>query len=90
MLSAFSDELDKNSFLLLDHQSKELTNYRDAVHKMGQDIIVLRTQVRDLEGVNGTLRLDLANYNDASKLMLDTSELNGLNKPEVLSRYGGY
>lgn len=72
----------------MDHQSKELGNYREAVHKMGQDIIVLRNQVRDLEGVNSNLRIDLANYNDASKLMLDTSELNGLSKPEVLSRYG--
>lgn len=88
MLLSCSDDLDKNSLLLLDHQSKELGNYRDAVHKMGQDIIVLRNQVRDLEGVNSHLRMDLANYNDASKLMLDTSELNGLSKPEVLSRYG--
>lgn len=88
MFLSCSDDLDKNSLLLLDHQSKELGNYRDAVHKMGQDIIVLRNQVRDLEGVNSNLRMDLANYNDASKLMLDTSELNGLSKPEVLSRYG--
>lgn len=80
--------MDKNSMVLLDHQSKELTNYRDAVHKMGGDIITLRNQIRDLEGVNSNLRRDLASYNDAGRLMLDSAELDGLTKPEVLSRYG--
>ncbi|KAL4239348.1 Coiled-coil domain-containing protein 33 [Mactra antiquata] len=81
------EPMDKNSMVLLDHQSKELTNYREAVHKMGGDIITLRNQIRELEGINSNLRRDLASYNDASRLMLDSSELDGLTKPEVLSRY---
>lgn len=82
-----ADDLEKNSMMLLDHQTKELGNYRGAVHKMGQDIIALRQQVRDLENVNSNLRQNLANYNDSSRLMLESAELDGLSKPEILSRY---
>ena len=45
------DDIDKNSMVLLDHQSKELGNYRDAVHKMGSDIITLRRQVHTESGL---------------------------------------
>ncbi|WAQ97311.1 CCD33-like protein [Mya arenaria] len=69
-----TEDVDKNSFLLLDHQTQELGNYRDAVHKMGSDIITLRGQVQALENVNGSLRRDLANYNDASRLMKNDVE----------------
>ncbi|XP_045214999.2 coiled-coil domain-containing protein 33-like isoform X2 [Mercenaria mercenaria] len=81
------EELDKNSMILLEYQSKDLQHHREAVHKMGSDIITLRTQLRDLEGVNSNLRRDLAHYNDASRLMVDSAELDGLSKAEVLSRY---
>lgn len=74
--------------ILIDHQSRQLGDYRSAVHKMGSDIITLRGQIRDLEGVNSNLRRDLAGFHDASRLMVDSAELDGLGKPEVLSRYG--
>lgn len=67
---------------------KELENYRAAVQRMGQDILALRQQIRELETNNSQLRRDLANYNDASKLMIESSELDNLTKPEVMSRYG--
>ena len=67
---------------------RELENYRSAVHKMGQDILALRAQIQELEANNSQLRRDLANYNDASKLMIDSAELDGLTKPEIMSRYG--
>lgn len=81
------DELDKNSMILVEHQSKELGNYRDAVHKMGSDIMTLRGQIRELEDINSNLRRNLASFNDASRLMVDSAELDGLTKPEILSRY---
>lgn len=67
---------------------KELENYRAAVQKMGQDILALRQQIRELESNNSVLRRDLANYNDASKLMIESAELDGLTKPEIMSKYG--
>lgn len=81
------NDLDQTSMSVLDHQMKELENYRSAVHKMGQDILALRQQIRELEANNSQLRRDLANYNDASKLMIESSELDNLTKPEVMSRY---
>ena len=72
---------------VMDHQSKELENYRSAVQKMGQDMVALQERIRDLENSNSQLRRDLANYNDASKLMIESAELDGLSKPEVMSRY---
>ncbi|KAJ8318783.1 hypothetical protein KUTeg_003874 [Tegillarca granosa] len=81
------EDLDKTSLSVLDHQMKELENYRAAVQKMGQDILALRQQIRDLESNNSVLRRDLANYNDASKLMIESAELDGLTKPEIMSKY---
>ncbi|XP_056019643.1 coiled-coil domain-containing protein 33-like isoform X2 [Ostrea edulis] len=80
-------DLDQTSINVLDHQMKELENYRAAVQRMGQDILALRQQIRELETNNSQLRRDLANYNDASKLMIESSELDNLTKPEVMSRY---
>ena len=55
---------------------------------MGQDILTLRQQIRELESVNANLRRELANYNDATKMLLDSQELDGLTKPELAARYG--
>ena len=85
-----ADDLEKNSMALLDHQTQELKSYDSATQRMGQDIIALRAQVRDLENLNSNLRRDLANYNDSSRIMLDSTELEGLTKPEILSQYGQY
>ncbi len=82
------DDLDKNLLHLLDYQMKELEKYRAAVHKMGQDILTLRQTIRDLEAHNSQLRRDLAKYNDATRLLLDSQELDGLSKPELAARYG--
>ncbi|XP_069124504.1 coiled-coil domain-containing protein 33-like isoform X4 [Argopecten irradians] len=80
-------DLDNASMNVLDHQSKELENYRLAVQKMGQDMVALQERIRELENNNSQLRRDLANYNDASKLMIESAELDGLSKPEIMSRY---
>ncbi|XP_074647893.1 coiled-coil domain-containing protein 33-like isoform X2 [Tubulanus polymorphus] len=80
-------DLNHTQYNLLDHQMKELDRYRLAVQKMGQDIIQLRQTVRDLEGANSTLRRDINHYSDSTRYMLDSSELDGLTKPELVSRY---
>ena len=82
------EDLDKTSLQLLDHQMRELEKYRTAVHKMGEDILTLRQQIRDLEAYNSQLRRDLSQYNDATKLLLDSQELDGLTKAELAARYG--
>lgn len=81
------DDLDKTTLSVMDHQMRELENYRSAIQKMGQDIMALRAQIQELEANNGQLRRDLANYNDASKLMIESAEIDGMTKPEIMSRY---
>ena len=44
--------------------------------------------MRDLEAQNSQLRRDLANYNDTTKLLMDSQDLDGLTKPELAARYG--
>lgn len=44
--------------------------------------------MRDLESQNSQLRRDLANYNDTTKLLMDSQDLDGLTKPELAARYG--
>lgn len=73
---------------IVQYQLRELEKYRLAVHKMGEDILMLRQQIRELESVNSNLRRELANYNDATKMLLDSQELDGLTKPELAARYG--
>ena len=82
------EDTDRASLQLVEHQMYELEKYRSAVHKMGEDILTLRQQIRDLENDNSRLRRDLARYNDATKMMLDSQELDGLSKPELAARYG--
>ena len=45
-------------------------------------------QVRELEAQNSQLRRDLAKYNDTTKLLMDSQDLDGLTKPELAARYG--
>ena len=55
---------------------------------MGQDILTLRGTVQDLQGQNSKLRLELTNYNDTTKIIIDSTELDGLTKAELAARYG--
>ncbi|KAK7506446.1 hypothetical protein BaRGS_00002558 [Batillaria attramentaria] len=80
-------DLDQTSMSVMDQQMREIENYRQAVTRMGSDILALRTTIRELEGNNSKLRLDLTNYNDATRLLVDSSELDTLAKPELASRY---
>ena len=73
---------------VMDQQMREIENYRQAVTRMGADILSLRGTVRELEGANSKLRLQLTNYNDATRLIIDSTELDGLPKGELASRYG--
>lgn len=73
---------------VMDQQLREIDSYRQAVQRMGHDILSLRTTIRELEGTNSKLRLELGNYSDATRLIIDSSELDALAKPELTARYG--
>ena len=80
-------DTDKVTMSLLDHQMHEIEKYRLAVHRMGQDIIALRNEIRELETTNSKLRMELSNQNDATRLLIDSTELDGLTNAELASRY---
>ncbi|XP_059175769.1 coiled-coil domain-containing protein 33-like [Physella acuta] len=81
------NDLDQTQMNLLDYQMRDLDNYRTAVQKMGQDILALRTQVRQLEGENSKLRIDVNHYDDNRKLLIDAADLDSLARPELQARY---
>ncbi|CAJ1056636.1 coiled-coil domain-containing protein 33 isoform X5 [Xyrichtys novacula] len=64
-------------------QTKEVENYRSAMSKMAEDIIVLRTQVVTLEAVNNQLRNDLSLHQDLKKDLLDDSDIDSMTKAEI-------
>ena len=85
-----SHKEEAGSLSLLEHQMRELDGYRMAVQKMGQEIVALRNEIRDLQSANTRLQMELSNQNDATKLLIDSSELDGLTKTELASRYSTY
>ncbi|XP_077067382.1 coiled-coil domain containing 33 [Siphateles boraxobius] len=69
-----------------EHQTKELENYRAAMHKMADDIIGLRSQVSRLESENGRLRHDLSQHQDLGQSLLDDTDADIMTKTEIADR----
>lgn len=81
------NDLDQTHMNVLDYQMRDLDNYRTAVQRMGQDILTLRSQIRQLEGENSKLRIDVHHYDDNRKLLIDAADLDSLARPELQARY---
>ncbi|XP_071107779.1 coiled-coil domain-containing protein 33-like isoform X1 [Haliotis cracherodii] len=73
------------SVMVIDAQMRETDNYRTAVTRMGHDIVTLRNTVRSLENENSQLRG--RGYNDATALIIDSTETESLSKTDLASRY---
>ncbi|XP_067235371.1 coiled-coil domain-containing protein 33 [Chanodichthys erythropterus] len=69
-----------------EHQTKELENYRGAMHKMADDIIGLRSQVSRLESENSQLRHDLSLHQDLGHTLLDDTDADVMTKTEIADR----
>ena len=85
------DGVDSSASNLLDFQTKELQRYREALRKLGQDVLGLRQQVRTLEADNGRLRRELTlggGTGDGSRRLVDTLPYEDLTKAELIQRYG--
>jgi mTERF domain-containing protein len=76
---------------LLDYQTRELQRYRDAMRKLGQDVLGLRQQVRNLEAENARLRRELNQSTDAdsgsSYRRVDSRPVEEWTKGELANRY---
>ncbi|CAD5122318.1 DgyrCDS10757 [Dimorphilus gyrociliatus] len=78
---------DPSDQVVLQYQLGELQRYREAVHRMANDIIALRQHITELQSVNSGLKLQLAQFKDASRLIHDSADLDGLTKEEMVERY---
>lgn len=54
---------------------------------MANDIIALRQHITELQDKNSSLTLQLAQFKDASRLIHDSADLDGLTKEEIVERY---
>ncbi|KAM8751608.1 coiled-coil domain-containing protein 33 isoform 2-T3 [Acanthopagrus schlegelii] len=67
-------------------QTKEIENYRSAMSRMAEDIIVLRTQVVTLEAENSQLRINLSLHQDLGRDLLHDTDIDVMTKAEITDR----
>ncbi|XP_077979559.1 coiled-coil domain-containing protein 33-like [Glandiceps talaboti] len=78
---------EEHAMSLLDYQMKELDNYRDAMKKMGKDILRLREEIARLEGENSQLRRQLHMHDDSTRAMLYAADIEALSRAEIMERF---
>nr|XP_021326368.1 coiled-coil domain-containing protein 33 isoform X2 [Danio rerio] len=69
-----------------EHQTKELENYSAALHKMAEDMIGLRSQMRVLESENSDLRRELSLHQDLGRTLLDDTDVDVMTNTEIADR----
>ncbi|KAI8500916.1 Coiled-coil domain-containing protein 33 [Branchiostoma belcheri] len=78
---------DPYSHSLLEHQSKELDNYRAALKRMGADILKLREDIARLEAENSQLRRNLHMNRDAADALVGPAGLQALSRGDLVDKY---
>uniref|UniRef100_A0A3B4U1H4 Coiled-coil domain containing 33 n=1 Tax=Seriola dumerili TaxID=41447 RepID=A0A3B4U1H4_SERDU len=76
-------EDDPNMAEIANLQTKEVENYRSAMNKMAEDIIVLRTQLVTVEAENSQLRSDLSLHQHLGPDLLDDTDIDVMTKAEI-------
>ncbi|KAF3688786.1 Coiled-coil domain-containing protein 33 Cancer/testis antigen 61 [Channa argus] len=71
---------------ITDLQTKEVENYRSAMSRMAEDIILLRTRIVALEAENSQLRSDLSLRQDLGRDLLDDTDIDVMTKDEISDR----
>ncbi|XP_071354432.1 coiled-coil domain-containing protein 33 isoform X2 [Trachinotus anak] len=74
---------DPNMAEITNLQTKEVENYRSALNKMADDIIVLRTQLVTVEAENSQLRSDLSLHQRLGRNLLDDTDIDVMTKDEI-------
>lgn len=65
-----------------------MENYRSALSKMAEDIIMLRTQVVTLEAENSQLRINSSLHRDLGRDLLVDTDIDVMTKAEIADRMG--
>ncbi|XP_030042881.1 coiled-coil domain-containing protein 33 [Microcaecilia unicolor] len=69
-----------------DYQERELDNYRTAMQRMADDLIILRKQIASLEAENSQLRSNLTLHQDVGRTLLDDTDIDVMTKAEIADR----
>ncbi|KAK2842312.1 hypothetical protein Q5P01_012512 [Channa striata] len=83
-LPEFED--DSHVAKITDLQTKEVENYRSAMTRMAEDIILLRTRIVALEAENSKLRSDLSLHQDLGRDLLNDTDIDVMTKAEISDR----
>ncbi|XP_033105047.1 coiled-coil domain-containing protein 33-like isoform X2 [Anneissia japonica] len=78
---------DRYAITLLDHQQRELDNYKTAMKRMGDEIVKLQEEITRLEVVNSKLRQQINMHEDTTRALLRDSELTDIPRNELVQRY---
>ncbi|XP_071808178.1 coiled-coil domain-containing protein 33-like isoform X1 [Asterias amurensis] len=85
--SAPTDGTDKYTLSLMDAQQKEINSYREALKRMGEEIVHMQEQIARLETDNSKLRQRINMYEDSAKAMVGADDLDEVTKAELLEKY---
>lgn len=78
---------DRFALSLLESQQRELDNYRQALQKMGEEMVALQQTVSKLEAEKSTMRRQLNMHEDAAKALVTAENAEILTKAELLDKF---
>lgn len=82
-----SGQNDQALMNLLDSQQREIDSYRQAMKRMGEEVVQLQDALSRLEVDNSRLRQQANAYEDTTRAMVTDVKLEGMSKAELLDKY---
>lgn len=79
---------DQTLMNLIDSQQREIESYRQAMKRMGEEVIKQQDALTRLEADNSRLRQQANMYEDTTRAMVTDAKLEGMSKAEMLEKYG--
>ncbi|XP_011680256.2 coiled-coil domain-containing protein 33 [Strongylocentrotus purpuratus] len=78
---------DQTLMNLIDSQQREIESYRQAMKRMGEEVIKQQDALTRLETDNSRLRQQANMYEDTTRAMVTDAKLEGMSKAEMLEKY---
>ncbi|XP_071476691.1 coiled-coil domain-containing protein 33-like [Diadema antillarum] len=78
---------DQTLMNLIDSQQREIDSYRQAMKRMGEEVVQLQDALARLEADNSLLRQQANMYEDTTRAMVTDAKLEGMSKAEMLEKY---
>ncbi|XP_041473355.1 coiled-coil domain-containing protein 33-like [Lytechinus variegatus] len=78
---------DQTLLNLIDSQQREIESYRQAMKRMGEEMVQLQDALTRIEADNSRLRQQANMYEDTTRAMVTDAKLEGMSKAEMLEKY---